>query len=119
MAEIQTRGASRARSAFDQSCLNLPQFVQLMETFVGEDTSLPTVKRLVAFIKRGYIQTEEEKLEQLEKVNAGRCCWYYVYTKHLARGLGSQPANPVPAEFHSCPHFPVLALESFSPFVFT
>ncbi|XP_019366784.1 PREDICTED: EF-hand calcium-binding domain-containing protein 5 [Gavialis gangeticus] len=69
MAEIQTRGASRARSAFDQSCLNLPQFVQLMETFVGEDTSLPTVKRLVAFIKRGYIQTEEEKLEQLEKVH--------------------------------------------------
>uniref|UniRef100_A0A7M4F639 EF-hand calcium binding domain 5 n=1 Tax=Crocodylus porosus TaxID=8502 RepID=A0A7M4F639_CROPO len=69
MAEIQTRGASRAKSAFDQSCLNLPQFVQLMETFVGEDTSLPTVKRLVAFIKRGYIQTEEEKLEQLEKVH--------------------------------------------------
>ncbi|XP_006036172.1 EF-hand calcium-binding domain-containing protein 5 [Alligator sinensis] len=69
MAEIQTRGASRARSAFDQSCLNLPQFVQLMETFVGEDTPLPTVKRLVAFIKRGYIQTEEEKLEQLEKVH--------------------------------------------------
>ncbi|NXT36738.1 EFCB5 protein, partial [Pelecanoides urinatrix] len=48
--------------------LNLPQFVQLMETFVGEDVSLPTVKRLIAFIKEEYKQTEEEKTEQLEKV---------------------------------------------------
>ncbi|KAM9218290.1 LOW QUALITY PROTEIN: EF-hand calcium-binding domain-containing protein 5 [Leptosomus discolor] len=69
MAEIQNRWASRARSAFDESCLNLPQFVQLMETFVGEDISLPTVKRLIAFIKEEYKQTEEEKMEQLEKVH--------------------------------------------------
>ncbi|NWW87930.1 EFCB5 protein, partial [Rhynochetos jubatus] len=48
--------------------LNLPQFVQLMETFVGEDISLPTVERLTAFIKEEYKQTEEEKMEQLEKV---------------------------------------------------
>ncbi|NXH16496.1 EFCB5 protein, partial [Bucco capensis] len=49
--------------------LNLPQFVQLLETFVGENVSLPTVKRLTAFIKEEYKQTEEEKVEQLEKVN--------------------------------------------------
>ncbi|NWX46839.1 EFCB5 protein, partial [Steatornis caripensis] len=49
--------------------LNLPQFVQLMETFVGEVISLPTVKRLIAFIKEEYKQTEEEKMEQLEKVH--------------------------------------------------
>ncbi|KAF1493176.1 EF-hand calcium-binding domain-containing protein 5, partial [Megadyptes antipodes antipodes] len=49
--------------------LNLPRFVQLMETFVGEDISLPTVKRLIAFIKEEYKQTEEEKMEQLEKVH--------------------------------------------------
>ncbi|NXN96897.1 EFCB5 protein, partial [Rhinopomastus cyanomelas] len=48
--------------------LNLPQFVQLMETFVGENISLPTVKRLIAFIKEEYKQTEEKKTEQLEKV---------------------------------------------------
>ncbi|NXT22183.1 EFCB5 protein, partial [Syrrhaptes paradoxus] len=48
---------------------NLPQFVQLMETFVGEDVPLPTVKSLVAFIKEEYKQTEEEKMEQLEKVH--------------------------------------------------
>ncbi|XP_053864163.1 EF-hand calcium-binding domain-containing protein 5 [Malaclemys terrapin pileata] len=69
MAEIQTHGTSIAMSAFDKSCLNLPQFVQLMETFVGEDSSLPTVKKLVAFVKEGYEQTEEEKIKQLEKVH--------------------------------------------------
>ncbi|NWI64522.1 EFCB5 protein, partial [Todus mexicanus] len=49
--------------------LNLPQFVQLMEIFVGENISLLTVKRLIAFIKEEYKQTEEEKTEQLEKVH--------------------------------------------------
>ncbi|NXK36990.1 EFCB5 protein, partial [Piprites chloris] len=47
--------------------LTQPQFVQLLETFVGQDSSLPTVKRLIAFIKEEYKQTEEEKMEQLEK----------------------------------------------------
>ncbi|XP_010281783.1 PREDICTED: EF-hand calcium-binding domain-containing protein 5, partial [Phaethon lepturus] len=69
MAEIQNRCASHTRSAFDESCLNLSQFVQLMEAFVGEDTSLPTVKRLIAFIKEKYKQTEEERMEQREKVH--------------------------------------------------
>ncbi|XP_067422145.1 EF-hand calcium-binding domain-containing protein 5 [Emydura macquarii macquarii] len=69
MADIQAQGASLARSAFDKSCLNLPQFVQLLETFAGEDSSLPTVKKLVAFMKEGYTQTEEEKIKQLEKVH--------------------------------------------------
>ncbi|NXF34989.1 EFCB5 protein, partial [Nyctibius bracteatus] len=49
------------------------QFVQLMETFVGEDSSLPTVERLIAFIKEKYKQTEEEKMEQLEKVHRTSC----------------------------------------------
>ncbi|NXE52089.1 EFCB5 protein, partial [Casuarius casuarius] len=49
--------------------LNLPQFVQLMETFVGKGTSLPTMKRFIAFIKEEYKQTEEEKMEQLKKVH--------------------------------------------------
>ncbi|XP_010013265.1 PREDICTED: EF-hand calcium-binding domain-containing protein 5, partial [Nestor notabilis] len=76
MAEIQNRWASRTRSTFDESSLNLPQFVQLMETFVGEEISLPTVKRLIVFIKREYKQTEEEKMQQLEKVH---------HSSHLAQ----------------------------------
>ncbi|XP_035199024.1 EF-hand calcium-binding domain-containing protein 5 [Oxyura jamaicensis] len=68
MADIENRCTSRVRSAFDENCLNLPQFVQLMETFVGQDISLPTVKSLIEFIKGEYKQTEESKIEQLEKV---------------------------------------------------
>ncbi|KAM8990965.1 EF-hand calcium-binding domain-containing protein 5 isoform 2-T6 [Ara ararauna] len=69
MAEIQNCWASHTRSVFDESSLNVPQFVQLMETFVGEEVSLPTVKKLIVFIKREYKQTEEEKMKQLEKVH--------------------------------------------------
>ncbi|XP_059721714.1 EF-hand calcium-binding domain-containing protein 5 isoform X3 [Haemorhous mexicanus] len=54
---------------FAASCLTLPQFVQLMDNFVGEDISLPIVKRLVAFIKGEYKQTKEEKMKQREKVH--------------------------------------------------
>ncbi|NXC48660.1 EFCB5 protein, partial [Penelope pileata] len=53
--------------------LSLPQFVQLMETFVGEDISLPTAKRLIQFVKEEYKQTEEEKAKQLEKVHRISC----------------------------------------------
>ncbi|XP_027747330.1 EF-hand calcium-binding domain-containing protein 5 isoform X1 [Empidonax traillii] len=67
MAEVQNRRASCTRSSPGASCLTQPQFVQLMETFVGQDSSLPTVERLIKFIKEEYKQTEEEKMEQLEK----------------------------------------------------
>ncbi|KAJ7402370.1 EF-hand calcium-binding domain-containing protein 5 isoform X2 [Pitangus sulphuratus] len=67
MAEIQNRRASCTQSSPGASCLTQPQFVQLMETFVGQDSSLPTVERLIKFIKEEYKQTEEEKMEQLEK----------------------------------------------------
>lgn len=68
-AETQNRQDSSTKSSFAASCLTLPQFVQLMDNFVGEDISLPVVKRLAAFIKGEYQQTEKEKKEQLEKVN--------------------------------------------------
>lgn len=74
MAEIQNHQDSCTESSFAASCLTLPQFVQLMDNFVGEDISLPTVKRLTAFIKGEYKQTKEEKTKQLEKVNIDRSC---------------------------------------------
>ncbi|XP_021271614.1 EF-hand calcium-binding domain-containing protein 5 isoform X2 [Numida meleagris] len=67
MADIQSRRAPRVGSAFDASCLNLPRFVQLMETFLGEGVALPAVKSLVGFIGEEYRQTEEEKEKQVEK----------------------------------------------------
>ncbi|RMC10703.1 hypothetical protein DUI87_12414 [Hirundo rustica rustica] len=69
VAEIQNPQDSCTMRSFAASCLTLPQFVQLMDNFVGEHVSLPTVKRLTAFIKGEYKQTEEEKIKQLEKVN--------------------------------------------------
>lgn len=74
VAEIQNSQDSCTKSSFAASCLTLPQFVQLMDNFVGEDISLRTVKRLAAFIKEEYKQTEEEKMEQLEKVNIDKVC---------------------------------------------
>uniref|UniRef100_A0A670KEV1 EF-hand calcium binding domain 5 n=1 Tax=Podarcis muralis TaxID=64176 RepID=A0A670KEV1_PODMU len=69
MIEIQARGPPSTISSFDKESLNPPQFVQLMETFVGEETTLPNVKRLVEFVKEGYVQTEKEKIRQMERIH--------------------------------------------------
>ncbi|XP_053222515.1 EF-hand calcium-binding domain-containing protein 5 isoform X1 [Podarcis raffonei] len=69
MIEIQARGPPSTISSFDKESLNLPQFVQLMETFVGEETTLSNVKRLVEFVKEGYVQTEKEKIRQMERIH--------------------------------------------------
>ncbi|XP_005056800.1 PREDICTED: EF-hand calcium-binding domain-containing protein 5 isoform X2 [Ficedula albicollis] len=68
IAESQKRQDSCTKSSFAASCLTLPQFVQLMDNFVGEDISLLILKRLTAFIKQEYKLTEEERKKQLEKV---------------------------------------------------
>lgn len=49
--------------------MNLLQFVQLLETFVGEDTPLSVSETLTSFFKRGYAETEEEKISGLEEVS--------------------------------------------------
>ncbi|XP_033028489.1 EF-hand calcium-binding domain-containing protein 5 [Lacerta agilis] len=69
MIEIQARGPPSTISSFDKESLNPPQFVQLMETFVGEETTLSNVKRLVEFVKEGYVQTEKEKIRQMERIH--------------------------------------------------
>jgi hypothetical protein len=58
----------KGRSAFNGISFNLLQFVQLLETFVGEDTPLSISEALVSFFKRGYVETEEEKMSALEEV---------------------------------------------------
>ncbi|POI30202.1 hypothetical protein CIB84_006048, partial [Bambusicola thoracicus] len=69
MAGIKSHSSPRAGSTFDGSCLDLPHFVQLMETFLGEGIALPAVKGLVGFIREEYKQTEEEEVKQLEKTH--------------------------------------------------
>ncbi|KAL8198990.1 UNVERIFIED_CONTAM: hypothetical protein K2H54_031288 [Gekko kuhli] len=68
MIDIQCRGPPSSASAFEKQSLNLPQFVQLMETFIGEDISLPDLKKLVKFMKQGYVLLEKEKISQMERV---------------------------------------------------
>ncbi|XP_073524069.1 EF-hand calcium-binding domain-containing protein 5 [Phyllobates terribilis] len=68
ISDINTRGPSRIPSAFNDSALNLPQFVQLMETFVGEAAPLTAVEELTSFIQKEYVETEEERIALLTKV---------------------------------------------------
>ncbi|XP_058673924.1 EF-hand calcium-binding domain-containing protein 5 [Ammospiza caudacuta] len=70
--------------SFAASCLTLPQFVQLMDNFVGEDISLPTLKRLIAFMKREFKQTAEEKIKQREKIHRFS---HMAQRKHLLEAL--------------------------------
>ena len=55
-------------SAFDETILNVSQFVQLTETYLGHHPSEAIFNMLVNFVKEGYQETEEEKMERLVKV---------------------------------------------------
>lgn len=72
MSDINTRGPSRIPSAFNGKALNLPQFVQLMETFVG-DAPLAAVEKVTSFIQKEYVETEEERIALLAKVIVAYC----------------------------------------------
>ncbi|XP_058139097.1 EF-hand calcium-binding domain-containing protein 5 isoform X2 [Dasypus novemcinctus] len=65
---IQSYKEGKDRNAFNGVSFNLLQFVQLLETFVGEDTPLTVSETLTSFFKRGYVETEEEKISGLEQV---------------------------------------------------
>uniref|UniRef100_H0WH95 EF-hand calcium binding domain 5 n=1 Tax=Otolemur garnettii TaxID=30611 RepID=H0WH95_OTOGA len=65
---IQSYKKIRHRTAFNRLSLNLLQFVQLLETFVGEDVPLNISEALIFFFKTGYVETEEEKMNALEQV---------------------------------------------------
>ncbi|KAL6047542.1 hypothetical protein STEG23_007653, partial [Scotinomys teguina] len=64
---IQTYKEVEGRSAFDGVSLNLMQFVQLLETFVGEDTPLSVSQSLASFFQKNYFETKEEKMKALEQ----------------------------------------------------
>ncbi|XP_059127232.1 EF-hand calcium-binding domain-containing protein 5 isoform X2 [Peromyscus eremicus] len=64
---IQTYKEIKGRSAFDGVSLNLLQFVQLLETFVGEDTPLSVSQSLTSFFQKNYFETKQEKMKALEQ----------------------------------------------------
>ncbi|KAM7231671.1 hypothetical protein CapIbe_016432 [Capra ibex] len=64
---IQSYKEIKGRSAFNGVSFNLLQFVQLLETFVGEDSPLSVSEALISFFKKGFVETKEEKMSGLEK----------------------------------------------------
>ncbi|XP_061245481.1 EF-hand calcium-binding domain-containing protein 5 isoform X2 [Bos javanicus] len=71
---IQSYKEIKGRSTFNGVSLNLLQFVQLLETFVGEDSPLSVSEALTSFFRKGFVETKEEKMSGLEKArqNASR-----------------------------------------------
>lgn len=67
---IQSCKEVKGRTAFNGVSLNLLQFVQLLETFVGEDAPLSVSETLTSFFKEGYVETEQEKMNALEQVGS-------------------------------------------------
>ena len=55
-------------SMFDESSLNVSQFVQVTETFLGDEPTVDNFEDLMKFVKEEYQETEEEKMERLVKV---------------------------------------------------
>lgn len=66
---IQAYKEVKGRSAFNGVSFNLLQFVQVLETFVGEDAPLSVSETLTSFFKKGYVETKEEKMSVLEEVS--------------------------------------------------
>ncbi|KAI4048685.1 EF-hand calcium binding domain 5 [Homo sapiens] len=64
---IQSCKEVKGRTAFNGVSFNLLQFVQLLETFVGEDAPLSVSETLTSFFKEGYVETEQEKMNALEQ----------------------------------------------------
>ena len=56
-------------SVFDENQLNEGRFITLLENFISDETDHLLVEQLVNFIHGGYVETEEEKMARLEKVN--------------------------------------------------
>ena len=55
-------------SMFDENSLNVSQFVQLTETFLGDEPVVDHFHTLMKYIKTEYQETEDEKMERLVKV---------------------------------------------------
>lgn len=57
-------------SVFDENQLSEGRFISLLENFVTDDTNHVTVEQLVNFLHGGYVETEEEKMSRLARVQS-------------------------------------------------
>ena len=69
MTTLTTQTQGSGQSAFDENSLNVSQFVQLTENFLGNEPTKAAFNTLTQFIRNGYEETEEEKMERLMKVD--------------------------------------------------
>jgi hypothetical protein len=66
-------------SIFDENSVNVSQFVQLTETFLGDEPSTKGFETLMKYIKSEYQETEEEKMERLVRVSPSVCTMLMLY----------------------------------------
>ena len=59
-------------SAYDEHTFNCRQFMQVTETFLGDEPSMELFQQLVRYIRDGYVETEDERVGRLLKVRALR-----------------------------------------------
>ncbi|XP_048764274.1 EF-hand calcium-binding domain-containing protein 5-like isoform X2 [Ostrea edulis] len=64
---LTTMSKGSGQSAFDENSLNVSQFVTLTETFLGNEPTKDSFDMLTKYVKDGYEETEEEKMERLMK----------------------------------------------------
>ncbi|XP_013406765.1 EF-hand calcium-binding domain-containing protein 5 isoform X1 [Lingula anatina] len=67
--ETRGTGSMSQASAFDETSLNVSQFVNLIETFLGDEPGMEAFNSLVRYVRDGYMETEEEKRERLLKAH--------------------------------------------------
>lgn len=66
-------------SAFDENTINMSQFIQLTETFLGDYPVLEIFQSLCRYMRNGYVETEEEKMTRLMKVRLYLPAFYSNY----------------------------------------
>ncbi|KAF6030150.1 hypothetical protein EB796_011528 [Bugula neritina] len=62
-------GSQSQMSAFDENTINMSQFIQLTETFLGDYPVLEIFQSLCRYMRNGYVETEEEKMTRLMKAH--------------------------------------------------
>ena len=60
-------------SAFDENVLNVSQFSQLMESFLGDQPNLNIFSDLSTYVREGYVETEDERYKRMIKVSTVSC----------------------------------------------
>ncbi|XP_072495955.1 EF-hand calcium-binding domain-containing protein 5 isoform X3 [Notamacropus eugenii] len=69
MRQILSQQRSNTRSSFTKNYLTLPQFVQLLDMFVRDNVPTGIMKKFINFVKKNYVETQEEKINHLEKIH--------------------------------------------------